>query len=116
MTIKSKTIQDGKIAIIELKGALVGDDLTDEFRNEVVDYIEQGNKFMILNMKRVNYLNSSGIGALITAHTSYRKIGGEIKLVGLSSNVQNLMVITRLIEVFDVYETMDEVINSFIIK
>ncbi|MDI6767710.1 MAG: STAS domain-containing protein [Bacteroidota bacterium] len=116
MTIKSKTIQDGKIAIIELRGALIGDDLTDEFRDEVADYIEQGNKCMILNMKRVNYLNSSGIGALITAHTSYRKIGGEIKLIGLSSNIQNLMVITRLIEVFDAYETIEEAIKSFSTK
>lgn len=114
--IKSKTIQDGKIAIIELKGALIGDDHTDEFRHEVVDFIEQGNKCMILNMKKVNYLNSTGIGALITAHTSYRKIGGEIKLAGLSSNIQNLLVITRLIEVFDVYETIEDAIKSFLTK
>ncbi len=114
--IKSKTIQEGKIAIIELKGALIGDDHTDEFHREVLDYIEQGNKSMILSMKRVNYLNSSGIGALITAHTSYRKIGGEIKLVGLSSNIQNLLVITRLIEIFDVHETIENAIKSFLTK
>lgn len=61
MTVKSRTIQNGRIAIIEVKGSLIGDQDTDQFRREVSDFIEQGNKSLIVNMQKVNYMNSSGI-------------------------------------------------------
>ncbi|MBI5475645.1 MAG: STAS domain-containing protein [Ignavibacteriales bacterium] len=113
MTIKSRTIHEGRVAIIDVRGALIGDQDTDNFRNEVIDFIEQGNKSLIINMQRVNYMNSSGIGAIISAHTSYKKNGGEVKLAGLTENVENLLAITRLVEVFDVHESLDGAIESF---
>ena len=113
MSIKSTTIQNGTIAIIDIKGSLIGDDLTEGFRREVSDYLEQGNKSLIINLQRLNYMNSSGLGALIAAHTSYAKNGGEIRLVGVTKNVQNLLVVTRLIEIFDVYDKIEEAIKSF---
>jgi anti-sigma B factor antagonist len=113
MFIKSKTIFDGKIAIIEIRGALIGDDGTDAFRKEVVDFIEQGNKCLIIDLQKVNYMNSSGVGALISTQTSYTKNGGEIKLIGLSRNILNLFVVTKLVEVFDIHEKIEEAIESF---
>ena len=113
MSIKSKTISDGKIAIIEIKGSLIGDEETDLFRDHVADFIEQGNKSLIVNLEKLNYMNSSGIGAIISAHASYKKNGGEVKLVGLSQNIQNLFAVTRLVEVFDVHETMNDAIASY---
>ena len=113
MTIKTKTIQDGTIAIIEVRGSLVGDGETDELRADVDDFVEQGNKRLILDLHKVNYMNSSGIGAVIHAHTHFVKAGGQVKLVGLTQNVQNLFAITRLVEVFDVCETIDEAVSSF---
>ncbi|MBI3766615.1 MAG: STAS domain-containing protein, partial [Ignavibacteriales bacterium] len=88
MSIKTRTVQTGKIAIIEIKGSLVGDGDTDEVRAAVTDFIEQGNKCMIINLQKLNYMNSSGIGAIIAAHASYAKNEGEVKLVGVSDNVQ----------------------------
>ncbi|MBI4810612.1 MAG: STAS domain-containing protein [Ignavibacteriales bacterium] len=114
MLIKSKTILDGKIAIIEIRGALIGDEGTDEFRREIMDFIEQGNRNLIVNLQRVNYMNSSGIGAIVSAQTSYIKNGGEIKLVGLTKNVLNLFAVTKLIEIFDVHEKADDAIKSFL--
>jgi len=113
MSIKSRTISDGKIAIIEIKGSLIGDEETDLFREHITDFIEQGNKSLIINLEKLNYMNSSGIGAIITAHSSYKKNGGEIKLVGLSQNIQNLFAVTRLVEIFDVHENMNEAIASY---
>jgi anti-sigma B factor antagonist len=113
MTIKSRTIQEGRVAIIDVRGALIGDQDTDNFRTEVNDFIEQGNKSLIVNMQKVNYMNSSGIGAIISAHTSYKKNGGEVKLVGLTQSVENLLAITRLVEIFDVHDTLDEALESF---
>ena len=114
MSIKTKTELNGTMAIIEIKGALVGDEDTDKFRAAVTDFIEQGNKSLVINMQKVHYMNSSGIGALISAHTSYRKNGGEVKLAGLSNNVQNVLVVTKLIDIFEVYDDVDEAIDSFV--
>ena len=109
---KSRTIQSGKIAIIELKGSLVGDDDTDALRDMVGDFIEQGNKCLIIDLARVNYMNSSGIGSLIAAHASYARNNGQVRLVGISKNVQNLFVITKLIDVFEVHDTMEDAVQS----
>ncbi len=114
MSIKAKTELNGKIAIIEIKGSLVGDEDTDKFRSVVQDFIEQGNKSLVINLGKMNYMNSSGIGAIISAYTSYKKVAGEIKLAGISNNVQNLLVVTKLIDIFDVHETVDEAIDSFV--
>lgn len=114
MSVKSRTELNGKIGIIELKGSLVGDKDTDKFREAVIDFVEQGNKALIIDLGKVNYMNSSGIGAIISAHTSYTKIGGVVKLSGLTSNVQNLFVVTKLIDIFDVYDSLDEAIDSFV--
>lgn len=114
MSIKTRTELNGKIAIIEIKGSLTGDEGTDKFRVAVKDFIEQGNKSLVINMQKVNYVNSSGIGALIGAHTSYAKNGGEVKITGITNNVQNLLVMTKLVDVFDVYEDLDEAIDSFL--
>lgn len=114
MSIKSRTEQSGRIAIIDLRGSLVGDSETDEFRAAVQDFIEQGNKCLVVNMQKVNYMNSSGIGSVISAYTSYTKAGGDVKLAGLTSNVLNLLAVTKLIDVFDVCDTVDTAVQSFL--
>jgi anti-sigma B factor antagonist len=112
MSIKARTEGNGKIGIIEVKGALVGDEDTDKFRESVYDFIEQGNKCLIIDLHKVNYLNSTGIGAIIAAHTAYAKNAGVVKLAGITDNVQNLLVVTKLIDIFDVYENLDQAIGS----
>ena len=113
MAVKTRTEQNGKIAIIEIKGSLVGDKDTDQFRESIADFVEQGNRALVVDLSRVNYVNSSGIGAIIAAYSSYSKNGGVIKLAGLSNNVQNLLVVTKLIDIFDVYDKVSEAIESF---
>lgn len=116
MAIKSKTIHDGQIAIIELKGSLVGDCDTDLFRDEVDDFLEQGSRYLIIDMQKVSYMNSSGLGALLSAQTNFKNNGGEIRLVGVGKNIKNLLTVTRLINIFDVKETIDKAVESFVIK
>jgi anti-sigma B factor antagonist len=114
MSIRTRTVRSGTIAIIEVRGSLVGDGDTDLLREAVSDFIEQGNKCLVINLQKVTYINSSGIGSIIAAHTSYVKNGGEVKLSGISNTVQSLLVVTKLIDVFDVYDTVDEAINSYV--
>jgi anti-sigma B factor antagonist len=110
---KSWTVDNGNVAIIELRGSLVGDGDVDKFREMVSDFIEQGNKHLIINLHRVHYMNSSGIGVLLAAHASYAKNGGQVHLAGLQNTVQNLLVITKLIDVFEVHDTLHDAIETF---
>ncbi|HLX13491.1 MAG TPA: STAS domain-containing protein [Bacteroidota bacterium] len=114
MSVKARTEFNGKVAVIDIKGSLVGDSDTDTFRASVTDFIEQGNKCMVVNLAKVNYVNSSGLGAIISAHTNYSKNGGSVKLAGLSNNVQNLLVVTKLSDIFEVYDNVDDAIDSFV--
>jgi anti-sigma B factor antagonist len=113
MSIRVRTLQSGTIAIIDVRGSLVGDGDTDLLREAVADFVEQGIKCLVINLQKVTYVNSSGIGSIIAAHATYAKNGGEVKLAGISSGVQNLLVITKLIDIFDVYDTVDEAAQSF---
>ena len=113
MSLKARTLQNGKIAIFDLRGALVGDVETDALREATADFIEQGNTCLILNLQKVTYVNSSGVGAIIAAHTSYARRGGSVKLVGITGMVQNLLAVTRLVDVFEVFDTVQEAIESF---
>lgn len=114
MSIKARTEFNGKVAVIEVRGSLVGDGDTDKFRASVQDFIDQGNKCLVVDLAKVNYMNSSGIGAMISAYTSYKKNGGEVKLAGMSNNVLNLLVVTKLIDIFEVHDTVDEAIDKFV--
>ncbi len=107
------TVHNGRIAVIEPRGSLVGDGDTDRLREIVSDFVEQGNKALVINLQKVNYLNSTGIGALIAAHATYAKNGGQVRIVGIQNNVQNLLVITKLIDVFEVDDTLDGAIEHF---
>jgi anti-sigma B factor antagonist len=113
VTVRASTKNNGGIGIIEIRGSLVGDGDTEELRAAAGDFLEQGIRHAVIDLRRVNYLNSTGIGSIISAHATFRKNGGDIRLTGLSDNVQSLLVITRLIDVFEVYDTLDDAIKSF---
>lgn len=113
MAIKTTTLQSGKIGVIEVKGSLVGGEETDELRSAVADFVEQGNKKLIIDLSKVTYLNSTAIGILVQAHTTYAKNKGHVKLCGINKNINNIFVITKLTMVFDVADTRDDAIKGF---
>ena len=114
MSIKATTTRNGTIGLIEVRGSLIGDGDTDQLRSAVADFLEQGIVRLVINLQKVNYLNSSGIGAIIAAHASYKKNAGEVKVSGVSGNVQNLLAVTKLIDIFDVYDTPNEAVEAFV--
>ena len=113
MAIKTTTLNSGTIAVIEVKGSLIGGEETDELSNAVADFVEQGNKKLVIDLGKVDYLNSTAIGALVKAHTTYKKAGGMVKLCGVNKNINNIFVITKLTMVFEVVESRDEAVKSF---
>jgi anti-sigma B factor antagonist len=113
MSVKTTTLQSGKIGVIEVKGSLVGGEETDELRSAVADFVEQGNKKLVIDLSKVDYLNSTAIGVLVSAHTTYSRNKGHVKLCGINKNINNIFVITKLTMVFDVADTRDDAVAGF---
>ena len=113
MSLKATTLNNLEIAILEPRGAIIGGDETDEMKQKAKDFLDQGNRKLVLDLTHVTYLNSSGIGAVVSIHTAYVKAEGKIKVCGLGKGVQNVFVITSLMRVIDVEETRDEAVKNF---
>ncbi|RCK74025.1 MAG: hypothetical protein IGBAC_2172 [Ignavibacteriae bacterium] len=110
---KIRTVNNGQIGIIELKSSLISEDIINELRDAVADFIEQGNKKLIIDLSKVNLINSIGLGSLISAYTTFTKSGGEIILTGVGKSVKNVFIITKLTEVFEICDKIDEAIKKF---
>lgn len=112
MGLKTSTL-DGGIGLIEVSGSLIGGDETDKLRAAVAGFVEREYQKLIIDLSDVTYLNSTAIGVLVSAHTSYSRKGWKIKLCGVNKNINNIFVITKLTLVFDVHETRQAAIKSF---
>ncbi len=112
-SIKVTELSDKGIVILHPKGNFVGGDETDELRDAIKKFSEDGNKKLVIDLGDVLYLNSTALGVLISAHANYSKREGKIKLCQLNKNLENLFVITKLALIFDSYPTEEEAIKSF---
>jgi len=113
MAVKTTTLQSGKIGVIDVRGSLVGGEETVELRSAVADFVEQGTIMLIIDLGKLTYLNSTASGVLVSAHTTFSKNKGHVKLCAINKNINNVFVITKLTLVFDVAETREEAIASF---
>ena len=105
--------QAGDVAIIDLDGEVrIGDSAT-ALRGAIREIVAAGNQKILLNLAGVRYIDSSGIGELIANYTTVGRTGGQLKLLNLTEKVQDLLVITKLLTVFDVYDTESEALSSF---
>ena len=111
MTNTSRTV-DG-VTILDLSGRIVLGEDTMLLRNTIRDLIASQQKMILLNLGGVPYIDSSGIGELVTAFTNVREQGGELKLLNLTRKVHDVLQITKLYTVFDVKDDEAEAIHSF---
>jgi anti-sigma B factor antagonist len=110
LKLKTRTV-DG-VSIVDCIGRIVFGDESSELRDKVRGLIEQ-NKRIILNLADVSYIDSGGLGTLVALYTTARNAGGAVKLLKLTPRVDDLMQITKLLTVFEVYDTEKEAITSF---
>jgi anti-sigma B factor antagonist len=113
MGVKTSTLPEGNIGLIEAKGSLVGGDETVELRQAVAGFLDRGYERLLIDLSNVTYLNSTAIGVLVSAHTSYSRRGWQVKLCGVNKNINNIFVITKLTLVFDVLESRDQAAKSY---
>lgn len=111
MTVKEKI--DGDVAILSLKGNLMGEPDTTDVRDKIYSLLQDGMTKIVLDLGKVKWVNSSGLGTLISAMTSVKNKGGEMRLASVTDKVESLFVITQLIKVFKTYETVDRAVASF---
>lgn len=105
--------QAGDVTILDLSGAVRIGEGSIALRDAIRDLAADGKKKLLLNLAGVNYVDSSGIGELIANYTTVSRQGGQLKLLNLTDRIQNLLVITKLLTVFDVYENESEALKSF---
>jgi anti-sigma B factor antagonist len=108
-----KERQAGDVTILDLNGAVRIGEGSIALRNAIRCLVEEGKHKILLNLGSVNYMDSSGIGELIANYTTISRGGGQLKLLNLTDKIQNLLVITKLLTVFDAYEGEAEALNSF---
>jgi len=102
--------------VIEVKGDIVGGPAAEEFQNALKKIIDEGKTNVIVDLSGVKYMNSTGIGILIRGYTTVKTAGGLLKLAALTEKIQGVLSITQLNKVFEIYQTVDEAINSFQVK
>ncbi len=110
MKLKTAIEHNGEVIIIEPKGSLVGGDETDELRTVVADLIEKGNKKLVVDLGKVTYMNSTAIGALVSAHTSYANRKGKVVLCNVNKSINNIFVVTKLSMIFQVADDRPEAV------
>ena len=113
MTMKASTRQVDGITIIDLSGRITLGEGSVVLRDTIRDSVGQGVKKILLNLGDVTYIDSSGIGELVSAYTTVRNQGGELKLLNLTKKIHDLLQITKLYTVFDVRDDEAGAIRSF---
>jgi anti-sigma B factor antagonist len=111
LKIQSREVDD--IVILDLQGKLMGGPDADTFRGRVYELIEEGRKRAIVNLRGVNWVNSTGVGILISAYTTLRKNGGDLKLLHVSDRIQSILYVTKLNLIFECFDDEDEAVASF---
>ena len=113
MSMKFTTREVGGVTIVDLSGKITLGDGGLTLREEVHKLLADGQKKIVLNLADVNYIDSSGLGELVSAYTAVKNAGGELKLLNLTSKVRDLLVITKLVTVFDVKDNEAAAVSSF---
>jgi len=113
MSMKVSTRQVDGVTVLDLSGRITLGEGSVTIRDAVRDLLAKGQKKVLLNLADINYIDSSGIGELVSAFTTVKNAGGELKLLNLTKKVQDLLQITKLYTVFDVRDDEASAISSF---
>lgn len=105
--------QIGEVTVLDLWGQITIGETSEVLRAHIKELIEKRQLKIILHLGGVYQVDSSGLGSLVAVYSSVKKNGGELKLVQLSDGLENLMIITKLLTVFNVYQHEEEALESF---
>ena len=113
MSMKAITRQVDSVSVVDLSGRITLGEGCSQLRELIRDLLAKGHKNILLNLGEVTYIDSSGIGELVSGFTAVSNQGGHLKLLNLTKKVQDLLQITKLLTVFDVHDDEAKAIASF---
>jgi anti-sigma B factor antagonist len=111
--LKIQLRESDDIVILDLHGKLMGGPDADTFRDTLRGLLEDGKKKVIVNLRGINWINSTGVGILITGYTTLRKHGGDLKLLSVSDRIQSILYVTKLNLIFECFDSEEEALGSF---
>jgi anti-sigma B factor antagonist len=112
MQIEERIVDD--VTVLDLKGKMTlgeGDEL---LKDKINSLVSQGHSKIVLNLEAVPYIDSAGLGEIVRTYTSISRQGGKLKLLNLTKRIQDLLAITKLLTVFETYESEPDAIKSFV--
>jgi anti-sigma B factor antagonist len=101
------------VHVLFVKGKLMGGTETTEIHERVKELAHKGVKHVVLDLAHVKWMNSSGLGALMSSMTTMRSTGGDLRLSAVAEKVESLLMITQLLKIFKTYPSVTEAVNSF---
>ena len=110
---KTKVNERYEAVVIELKGNVMGGEDTKEFNDLLHKLIDEGKKNIVVDLSDVKFMNSSGLGMMIGGLTTMKKAGGSLKLARVTEKIESLLIITKLITIFEFFDNVDDAIKSF---
>jgi len=113
MTIKMTNSEVDGVSVVALDGQIVLGEESNSLREKLKSLIAEGKKKIVLNMDNIKYIDSSGLGTLVAAHCSAKTRGASLRLCHLGSKFQEVLQITKLVTIFDVYDTEAAAVASF---
>jgi anti-sigma B factor antagonist len=111
MDIKERVVES--VSVLDLSGKIVLGEGDLQIKERIRDLLSDGQRKILLNLGDVSYIDSAGLGALISSYATAKREGGQLKLVNLTKRVQDLLAITKLITVFDTFDSEKEAIDSY---
>jgi anti-sigma B factor antagonist len=113
VSVKLTTRQVGDVTVVDAVGRITLGDGASTFRDTIRSLVGSGHKKMLLNLGEVSYIDSSGIGEMVSGYTTVNNQGGQVKLLNLTKRVKDLLQITKLYTVFEVFEDETAAVQSF---
>ena len=111
MTVSERSV--GSVAILDVSGHVTLNDGADQIRDKVKTVLQEGKRHILVNLAQVSYMDSAGLGELVQAYSTVSKQGGALKLVSPTKRLKDLLVITKLITVFDSFDDEPAAVASF---
>lgn len=110
---KVATRVEDNIAVIEISGSIMGGGDAQKFRDEIYDLVEKGTVNVVCDLSKVDRMNSSGLGILISNYTTLKAKDGNLKLANVNKLMKGILVMTKLDTIFENYDTVEQAIHSF---
>lgn len=111
MTITER--KNGDVTILDVDGKILLGEGDVQLKRKIDELIERKEQKLLLNLANVPYMDSGGLGEIVRSYTTVKRAGGELKLLGVTKRINDLLTITKLVTVFEIFDNEDEAVKSF---